>query len=168
MDTNKLIVYIAILAGLIGGFFMYGAYTAAKSAKEIQSQWDEEKALYAGRVLQQEMQNKVDQERLKEELANQKQELQNENVAIAGELDRAIKRSLRIPATTCPTYSLASDTEGTQGDNETVATSVALPETITSDLRRLMAEADGVTAQARAAQVFIKNNGLGETDEANK
>lgn len=67
---------------------------------------------------------------------------------------------LRVPASVCNRPASGAEADSASGSNGATAGTVALPDKIESDLYALMRDADVIVAQCRAAQEFIRANGM--------
>ncbi len=67
---------------------------------------------------------------------------------------------LRIPATVCRAVATTSETTSNLGHDDDATGTVALPESVTSDLLNLAADADRTTEIARSCQNWIRQNGF--------
>ncbi|GLR26498.1 hypothetical protein [Limnobacter litoralis] len=86
---------------------------------------------------------------------NEERDAINEKYQKSLAADRAGTGGLRLPASVCSNSVPAVD-ETTSRADKTSARTIALPERVTEDLRRLAREADEVMAQCRAIQSFSK------------
>lgn len=80
---------------------------------------------------------------------------ENEIAQIKQHADNARADSLRLPASVCDQNTVPAATSGANGADKATSGTVALPERVTEDLRRLAREADEVTAQCRSALNWI-------------
>jgi hypothetical protein len=98
------------------------------------------------------------------------QQTADAEVRIKGYQDEAIKAHadaanskhlwLRLSKASCDNFASSTDPKSSQGSDATTAGTVPLPDTIEQSLRALMLEADLVVASCRAAQGFIRDNGM--------
>lgn len=165
-----------LLFGKIGavGVFLLAVYLAGHhiGAKAVQADWDSDKAI---RIAAQDKLIDENDKRIMQLQAS----FNETNVKVATDHEQALQAigkkydadlaaaraagGLRIPRTVCSATATDAKAAGDSGHNETTTATVALPDAITSDLFRLVHEADELTEQTRSCQNWIRQNGFYET-----
>lgn len=134
---------VLLLVGFLIGTKVEGA-AASKQKLQLQTahieQLDKAFANYQTKLEEQRKQN----EEVISEYLDEKAEIERKY----RELNRS--RSLRLPKSICDSGPVPTSSPGESGSTESDAATVALPDTVTEDLRQLARDADEVTAQCRA------------------
>lgn len=151
----RILPVVLALIALIGAGYVWGhhaATNAASAAELVRVSAQEKETLKA-------VENNT---RIAQQQEIDKRKVTNDYLAEIAKVRAAAAHpagGLYLPATAChPLAAAATSGDAGRTDAATAGT-VALPDAITSDLRRLASDADEVTATARALQEAVRTSG---------
>ena len=149
-------IVMLLLALFAGGWHVGAGY--------VQAQWDSAKAAQLtadnAALIQRTAENTALAEKHAADNATITKAHNAELAKINDDYARAAATGLRMPAGACRGLAASTKADSAGISDASLAGTDSLPDQVTSDLFALMKEADAVAATARAAQDFIRLNGM--------
>lgn len=155
MNLTAIAVALGILAATATGSYLKGQHDGSQA---VQTRWDQDtadrKAVEATAILTRVKNN----ERIAEQNEIKERKMKDDYTAEIARSRAAANSpySLRLKADTlCRGFAPTATAQTASGSPETFAGTIALPDQIARDLRRLAQDADEVLAQCRLVQQYI-------------
>lgn len=153
---------LALAIALVAGYFAWESRIRGQGRASMKAEWDADNALRtkAENAAILHRLNSNDRIREQQEIDLNKMKKVNADEIAKIRAAYATDSRLRIPATVCSGFAASTEADRTGGGAAAPAGTVALSDKVESDLLALMQEADTIVAGCRAAQSFIRDNGL--------
>lgn len=153
---------LALAAALVAGYFAWHHHVLGQGRAEMKAEWAADNALRTKAENAAILHRLNSNDRIREQQEIDLKKMKKENADEIAKIRAAYATDgrLRIPATVCSGFAASTEAGRASGGNAASAGTVALPAQTERDLRGLMQEADTIVAGCRAAQAFIRSNGL--------
>ncbi|MFZ6734757.1 hypothetical protein ACO0LG_22730 [Undibacterium sp. Ji42W] len=162
MIYARLIVLAALLAGLWAGVGYIHHQGLVEGKKEVQQEWDADKLAKSQAETAATLSRVKNNERIAEQQAldNAKIKKGHDDEMAAVRAANASPYRLRVSDSICRGFASATNTQSPGVGNAPATGTLALPEALERNLQDLIQEADTMLASCRAAQSFIRSNGM--------
>ena len=162
MFYARLVAIAALLAGLFAGIGYIHHKGVTEGKAEVQQKWDADKLARSQAETAATLSRVKNNERIAEQQAldNAKIKKGHDDEIAAIRAANASPYRLRIPDSVCRGFASATPAQSPGVGNAPFAGTLALPEALERNLQDLIQEADTIVASCRAAQSFIRNNGM--------
>ncbi len=160
----KLAAALALLAGLVAGYFAIERHGVTQGRAEVRAKWDTEtvarRSAEAAAVIARVAENEqiADQQQLDNQLITK---AHNDEIT---QVRTALARSerLRVGPSLCSGFASTPDTDGAGSGDDADTRTRLLPDALDRDIRALILEVEDVAATGRACQAFVRAGGLGQ------
>ncbi|WP_422972981.1 hypothetical protein [Undibacterium sp. TC9W] len=162
MFYARLVAIAALLAGLWAGVGYIHHKGVTEGKAEVQQKWDADKLARSQAETAATLSRVKNNERIAEQQAldNEKIKKGHDDEIASIRVANANPVRLRISDSICRGFASATKAQSAGSGDAALAGTLALPEALERNLQDLIQEADTIVASCRAAQSFIRTNGM--------